>query len=172
MTADKIPQPCCLEKITFPFMFNWQAILTVAIAREMGKPPDFEEMIGSLGIEQRLLDGQYPCPLGWGIPVSASVSSAGGWLPSWFCVKYHHQKQTKQSWWCAFPLFFLSLWNSGVQKILSPFYRHQINSSKRGRKTLLSVSKGFLVNSTWLGEVKCNYGNIINAIKTLTWNYV
>lgn len=54
----------------------------MAIAREIGKPPDFEEMIEGLGIEQRLLDGKCPCPFGRGVPVPSSVSPADIRLPS------------------------------------------------------------------------------------------
>lgn len=119
----RFPQPCCLGKITFRLMFNWQAILTVAIARETGKPPDFEEMIEGLGTEQRLLDGKCPCPFGWGLPVPSSVSPADTQSPSWFCVKcHHHQKQSKQlvmTFYFAFLLF--SSWNISVHRMLSPF---------------------------------------------------
>ena len=119
----RFPQPCCLGKITFRLMFNWQAILTVAIARETGKLPNFEEMIEGLGTEQRLLDGKCPCPFGWGLPVPSSVSPADTQSPSWFCVKcHHHQKQSKQlvmTFYFAFLLF--SSWNISVHRMLSPF---------------------------------------------------
>ena len=107
----RFPQPCCLGKITFRFMFNWQAILTVAIARETGKPPDFEEMIEGLGTEQRRLDGKCPCPFGWDLPVPSSVSPADIRSPSWFCVKCHHHQKTKQTagddLFLCFPSFLL-----------------------------------------------------------------
>lgn len=180
MTADKIIQPCCLGKIMFRFMLNWQAILTIAIAREIGTPPDFEETIEEgLGREQRLLDVRCPCPLGRGIPDPSSLSSADAWLPSWFC-KMPSPKTKDAKLWQPPSLFFLSLWNIFFQKMLSPFSRCLkivISGNKRGRKIPVSVSKVFLLSFRWLEEVKCNllifinYANIINAVKTFTWNY-
>lgn len=157
MTADKILQPCCLGKITFHFMFNWQAVLTVAIARETGKLFHFEEMMEGLGAEQGPLDGKSPCLLGWGVPGPSSLLSADTWLPPWFCFTCHRQKQSKQ---CCItsPFLFLSLWNTFYQKMLSPFSRCLkivIHSNKRGRKTPVSASKGLLLRFieyvTWGG---------------------